>query len=80
MSTNDTVALIGAVASAVAVILGAIGALWVKIHGVEMSVNGRMTELLELTRSSSRAEGALGAAPSAGSAAAEATGTPLPPL
>jgi hypothetical protein len=59
MAQSDLVTLLGAFAAAVAVILGAIGTLWVKIHGYRAEVNGRMGELLELTRQSSRAEGRL---------------------
>ena len=57
MQADDWVKVITAVAGALVVILGAIGALWAKVHAVGATVNGRMTELLELTRKASKAEG-----------------------
>lgn len=79
MPASDIISLIGAVAAASVAVLGAIGALYVKMHGVERTVNGRMTELLALTRSSAKAEGALGAAPSLGATpTAAAVGTEQP--
>jgi glucokinase len=59
MTSQDFATIIGATAAAVALVLGAIGALYVKVHSVGEAVNGRMTELLELTRQSSRAQGRL---------------------
>lgn len=57
MTVDDWVKIISAMAAAAAVILGAIGALWVKVHSYRQEVNGRMDQLLELTHTSSLAEG-----------------------
>jgi hypothetical protein len=59
MTSQDWVQIIGAIAAGLAVVLAAIGALYARIHGYQERVDGRMTELLELTRHSSRAEGRL---------------------
>ena len=59
MTAQEWVAIIGALAGAVALILGAVGALWVRIHGYQQTIDGRMSELMELTRTSARAEGRL---------------------
>ena len=59
MSADDWVKVIGALAGATVIVLGAIGALYVKVHAYEQRVNGRLGELLELTRSSAKAEGRL---------------------
>jgi len=61
VSADDWVKLIGATAGAVALIAGALGAVWVKIANVGRRVDGRMDELLELTAKSSLAEGRLAA-------------------
>jgi len=66
MSADEAAKLIGAVAAAVVVVLGAIGALYVKIHSVGVQVNGRMTELLELTRKAAYARGQLEQLPQGG--------------
>lgn len=60
MSADDAAKLITAIAAATCAILASLGALWAKIHEYHREVNGRMDELLELTRSSSLAEGRLG--------------------
>jgi len=57
MTVDDWVKIIGAIAAAAGVILGAISALWVKVHSYRQEVNGRMDQLLELTHTSSLAEG-----------------------
>lgn len=59
MGADDWVKIISAAAGGTVVILGAIGALWVKLHAYRQEVNGRLGELLELTRSSAKAEGRL---------------------
>jgi hypothetical protein len=59
MTADDWVKIISALASGVVLILGAIATLWVKVHGYRSEVNGRMDQLLELTRSSAVAQGRL---------------------
>lgn len=59
MTSSDLVQIIGAVAAATALVLSAVGALWVKVHGYRAEVNGKMTQLLELTRTASLAQGQL---------------------
>jgi hypothetical protein len=59
MSADDLVKLIGAMAGAVVVILGAIGALYARVRDLHKAVNGRMDQLLELTKSSATAQGHL---------------------
>lgn len=59
MTSQDWVAIIGAVAAGVVMILAAIGALYARIHGYQQQIDGRMSELLALTRTASRAEGRL---------------------
>ncbi len=49
--------IISAIAGAVVLILGAIGVLYVKIHSVGVSVNGRVDELVASSRAQGRAEG-----------------------
>jgi len=63
VSADDLVKVIAALAAGMVAVLGGVGALWQKIHGLEEKVNGRLTELLELTRKASRAEGRLDANP-----------------
>lgn len=57
MSAQDISIIIGALAAGIAVVLGAIGALWVKLHGYQTEVNGRMDQLLEETRNAARLQG-----------------------
>jgi allantoicase len=57
VTSQDWVAIIGAIAAGVAMILAAIGALWVRVHGYQQQIDGRMTELLAITRKSAMAEG-----------------------
>lgn len=59
MNADDWVKIIGAVAAGLAITLTAIGALYVQIAKTHRLVNSRMSELLELTRTASRAEGQL---------------------
>jgi hypothetical protein len=59
MTADDWVKIISAIASGLVLILGAIAALWLKVHGYRSEVNGRMDQLLELTRSSAIAQGRL---------------------
>jgi hypothetical protein len=59
VSADDWVKIIGALASASVVLIGAMGALYVKIEQIHRVVNSRMTELLDLTRRSARAQGQL---------------------
>jgi hypothetical protein len=62
MTAQDWVLIVGAIAAATVSILGAVGALWVKVHSYDQKVNGRMTDLLSLTARSSEAVGRLSAA------------------
>jgi len=57
VSPEQLVAVLGALAT----LLIAVGRLWVEVRGIHQLVNSRMTELLELTRTSARAQGALDA-------------------
>jgi hypothetical protein len=57
MTADDWVKVISATAGALAIVLSAIGVLWVKIHEYRKEVNGRMTELLDVTRSAAEARG-----------------------
>lgn len=63
MNSDDWVKIIGAIGSALVLVLGAVGVLYAKVHQYSERVNGRLSELLELTRKSSRAEGKLEADP-----------------
>lgn len=63
MSADDLVKLISAIAGAVVIVLAAIGALWQKVHEYQENVNGRLGELLAVTRTSARQEGVLAAHP-----------------
>ena len=55
MSVEQFVAVLGGFTA----LLVAIGTLLVQVRSLRQQVDGRLTELLSLTRSSSRAEGAL---------------------
>ena len=57
MTADDWVKIIGACSAAFVVILGAIGALAVKLENYSKQVNGRMDQLLDLTATSSVAQG-----------------------
>jgi hypothetical protein len=59
MTADDWVKLIGAAAGGLVVVLGAIGALYVKIHQVGTAVNGRLSQLLSVTSAAAKAEGML---------------------
>jgi hypothetical protein len=59
VTSQDWVAIIGAIAAGFVLVLTAVGALYQRIHQYQERVDGRMTELLDLTRQSSRAEGRL---------------------
>jgi len=59
VTADDWVKIIGAIASALVLVLGAIGLLWANVHEYRQEVNGKMSELLDLTRTSARAEGRL---------------------
>ena len=59
MTGDDWVKVIGAIASGLVLVLAAITALWAKVHEYHRGVNGRMDQLLELTRQSSMALGRL---------------------
>lgn len=59
MTSDDLVKVIGAVAASLAIVLGAVGTLWAKVHEYRAEVNGKMQQLIELTAVSSRAEGRL---------------------
>jgi len=61
MTPDDWVKIIGALATAVALVLGAIGALWRTVHQYRREINGRMDEFLALTRESAEARGRLAA-------------------
>lgn len=59
MSANDWIAIIGAVASGVVLIIGALGVLFMQMRQTHNLVNHRMDELLALTQTSARAAGVL---------------------
>jgi hypothetical protein len=59
MSGQEWVAIIGAIGAALVLILGAIGALYQRVHAYHTEVNGRMSQLLELTKTAGQAEGRL---------------------
>jgi putative effector of murein hydrolase LrgA (UPF0299 family) len=45
MTSQDWVAIIGAIAAGLALVLGAIGALWRQIHQEHTQLNRRMSEI-----------------------------------
>ena len=55
MSATDLVAIIAAITA----LLGSRTAMFVQLRRLELRVDGRLSELLELTRKSSKAEGVL---------------------
>jgi len=57
VTADDLVKIIGAVAGAVVIVLSAMGTLWVRIGAYRREVNGRMTELMDLTREAAEARG-----------------------
>ena len=59
MTGDDWVKIIGAIASGLVLIIASISALWFKVRDYQRDVNGRMDQLLELTRRSAQAEGRL---------------------
>jgi hypothetical protein len=59
MSGEDWVRIIGAVGAASVLIIAALGAVLAQVRATHNLVNGRLTQLLELTRSSSFAAGKL---------------------
>jgi hypothetical protein len=59
VTAQDWVLIVGAIAAATVSILGAVGALWVKVHSYDQKVNGRMSELLAVTRTAADARGRL---------------------
>jgi hypothetical protein len=59
MTAQDWVAIIGAVAGGLVTILGACGAVYVQVRKTHNLVNSRMSQLLELTKTSAIAEGRL---------------------
>jgi hypothetical protein len=59
VTVDDQVRLIAAIAAGIVTILGALGSLYLQLHRYQQRVDGRLTELLELTRSSAKAEGKL---------------------
>jgi hypothetical protein len=59
MTADDWVKVIGAIGSASVLIIGALGAVYLQVRKTHQLVNSRMTELLDLTRKSSLAEGKL---------------------
>ena len=61
VSSADWVAIIGAVGAAAAVIVAAIGAVYLQARQTHQLVNSRMTQLLELTQRSALAQGELAA-------------------
>lgn len=63
MTADDLVKLITAIAGAVVIILAALGTLWAKVHEYQKNVNGRLSQLLDVTHSAGRAEGVLAAHP-----------------
>ena len=61
MTSGDWVAIIGAVGAAAAVIIAALGAVYLQARQTHQLVNSRMTQLLELTQRSAMAQGELAA-------------------
>jgi len=59
VTADDWVKIIGAIAGAVVLVVGAIGAVYVQLAKLREQVNGRLTQLLELTERSSEARGRL---------------------
>jgi predicted component of type VI protein secretion system len=57
VTAQDLALVIGALASGLALVLGAIGALWVKLHSYQSQVDGRMAELLSLIKPAAPAQG-----------------------
>jgi len=57
MTADDWVKVIGSVAGALVLVLTAIGALWVKVHEYRREVNGKMQQLLDVTREAGEAHG-----------------------
>jgi len=63
MSADDWVKIIGAIGASLVLVLGSIGALYVKVVEYRREVDGKMGQLLELTRRSAHAEGRLEGSP-----------------
>jgi hypothetical protein len=57
MTSTDWIAIISAAAGALVAIIGAIGAVWVQVRKTHELVNGKMEQLLAVTRSASFAAG-----------------------
>jgi len=70
MTGDDWVKIIGAIAAAAVLIIGAIGAIYMQVRSLRDRVNGRLDQLLELTAHSSEARGRLQGGTSARSAEA----------
>lgn len=78
MTPEQFVAIIGALTA----LIIAVTAAWVQLRATHQLVNGRMQELLQLTRDSSKAEGKLEgpAAPSSGASSNPVPSTPPPAI
>ena len=61
MNSADWVAIIGAGGAAVALVIAAVGAVYMQARQTHELVNSRMTQLLELTQRSAMAQGELAA-------------------
>ncbi len=59
MTAQDWTVVIGSIATALVLVIAAVGRVLVQVQATHNLVNSRMTELLELTRTSARAEGKL---------------------
>lgn len=57
MTAEDWVRIISAIAAGFVLVIGAIGAVYAQVVRTHQLVNSRMSELLELTRTSATAEG-----------------------
>jgi hypothetical protein len=55
MTSQDWVLIIGAAAAATVSILGAVAALWAKVHSLDQHVTGQVAQLADLTRASTEA-------------------------
>ena len=59
MTADDVIKLVGALAAGLALVLAAIGALYVKVRDYHTEVNGKMGALITLTDQSAHASGQL---------------------
>lgn len=59
VTAQDWVVIIGAMATATVAIIGAVGTVLAEVRKNGRAINGRMTELLETSRTAARAQGKL---------------------